>query len=184
MKTLALALLLAMVAVSRSVHAEDTNNLNTFLGQFENKTNVMIIKGFGDVGTIPFNQGEVRVRSRESQNLATGQKMYGLVVEWGREGAPHRRILLDDDEVEGLINAVNYLVTIDYKVTKQPGFEASFQTRAGLQAIARSERKEGAVFTLLQFDDSIRIPMTSVQMQLFSKLLQQGRKNLETLKAG
>ena len=183
MKIFALAFLLAIAAGAGSVSAQDTNNLNTLLGQFENKTNVMVIKGFADVGTIPLGQSEVRVRTRESQNVATGEKMYGLVVDWVHDGV-HRRLLVDEDELDGLINAVNYLVSVDYNVTKQPGFEGNFRTRSGLQAIAHSERKEAAVLLFLQFDDALRVSMTSVQMQSFSKLLQQGRKDLETLKSG
>jgi hypothetical protein len=175
---------LAAACVSLSLAAQDTNDLKTVIGQFESRTDVLLVKGFATVGTIPLNQVELRVRSRETQDLATGEKVYGVSVEWGREEAQHRRILVDEDELNALVNAVNYLTAVNYDVTRQPGFEASFTTKAGLQVLAHSERKEGAVLTYLQFEDNARIPLTSVQIQQFGKLLEQARKELEVLKAG
>jgi hypothetical protein len=70
------------------------------------------------------------------------------------------------------------------EVTSLPGFEASFTTKAGLRVIAHSDRANGAVVTYLQFEDFPRIPLSSVQIQQLEVLLQQGRKNLDALKAG
>ena len=95
------------------------------------------------------------------------------------------RLLVDDDELDGLTDAVGRLATIKGEdVTSLPGFEASFSTKAGLRVIAHSDRANGAVLTHLQFEDSPRIPLSSVQIQQLGVLLQQGRKKLDALKAG
>ena len=68
---------------------------------------------------------------------------------------------MDDDELDGLTDAVGRLATIKGEdVTSLPGFEASFKTRAGLRVIAHSDRAEGVVLTYLQFEDSPRIPLS------------------------
>ena len=83
------------------------------------------------------------------------------------------------------MDAVNRLATIKGEdVTSLPGFEASFTTKAGLRVIAHSDRKDGTVLTYLQFEDSPRIPLSSIQIQQLGGLLQQGRKKLDALKAG
>ena len=139
-------------------------------------------QGFGDIGTLPFGQAVVRVRTCESRNLATGEKLYGLSVAWGENGR-FLRLLVDDDELDGLMDAVGRLATIrGEEVTSLPGFEASFTTKAGLRVIAHGDRLNGTVLTYLQFEDFPRIPLSSVQIQQLGGLLQLGRKNLDTLK--
>ena len=85
----------------------------------------------------------------------------------------------------GITSTVGRLTTIKgEEVTSLPGFEASFTTKSGVRVIAHSDRANGAVLTYLQFEDSPRIPLSSVQIQQLGVLLQQGRKKLDALKAG
>jgi hypothetical protein len=182
--TLAVGLALGVLSLSALAQNQDTNNLNTALGRFERQRDALIGQGFGDLGSIPFGQAELRVRACECRNLATGEKLYGLSVVWGENGR-WLRLLVDDDELDGLMAAVNRLAAIKgEEVTSLPGFEASFTTKAGLRVIAHSDRADGAVLTYLQFEDSPRIPLSSVQLQQLDVLLRQGRKKLDALKAG
>jgi len=182
--TLAVGLALGVLTLSARAQNQDTNNLNTAIGRFESRPDALIGQGFGDIGSIPFGQAEVRVRACECRNLATDEKVYGLSVAWGENGR-WLRLLVDDDELDGLMDAVNRLATIKGEdVTSLPGFEASFTTKAGLRVIAHSDRKDGTVLTYLQFEDSPRIPLSSIQIQQLGGLLQQGRKKLDALKAG
>jgi hypothetical protein len=185
MKTPCLAVFLAVGALALSAAAQDTNDLNTAIGRFENTRDTIIAHGFGEIGSIPLNQGEVQVRIRESQNLATAEKLYGLTVAWETKNAGHLRILVDEDELDALANAVSSLTTMTTEeVTTLTGFEASFTTKAGLRVIAHSDRRGGAVLTYLQFEDFPRTALSSVQLQQLGTLLQQGRKNIDALKAG
>ena len=185
LKTPCLAVFLAVSTIALSAAAQDTNDLNTAIGRFESARDIIIAHGFGDIGSIPLNQGEVRVRVRESRNFATAEKMYGLTVAWETQNAGQLRILVDDDEVDALANAVSSVTTIKTEqVTTLAGFEASFTTKAGLRVIAHSDRRDGAVVTYLQFEDFPRIALSSVQMQQLGNLLLQGRKNIDALKAG
>ena len=184
LSTLAIGLALGVLALSARAQNQHTNNLNTALGRFECQRDALIGQGFGDLGSIPFGQDEVRVRACECRNLATGEKVYGLSVAWGENGR-WLRLLVDDDELDGLMEAAGRLATIKgEEVTTLPGFEASFTTKAGLRVIAHSDRADGAVPTFLQFEDSPRIPLSSVQLQQLDVLLRQGRKKLDALKAG
>jgi hypothetical protein len=173
---------LAASTLAFSIAAQDTNDLKTVIGQFESKPDAIVVKGFGNVGSIPLNPGEVEIRTRESQIIGGTEKIYGLVVEWQQDNVQHRRILVDDDELDTFINAINYLLQINYNVTRQPAFEASFTTKAGLQVIVRSDRKAGTLLAWLQFEDAPRLALTSDQMQQFSNLLQQARKKIDALR--
>ena len=181
--TLVVGLVLGVLTLSATAQNQDTNNLATVLGQFESRPDVLLGQGFGDIGTLPFGPDEVRVRTCESRNLATDVKVFGLSVAWGENGR-WLRLLVDDDELDGLMAAVDRLTTIKGdEVTSLPGFEARFTTKAGLRVIAHSDHLNGAVLTYLQFEDFPRIPLSSIQIQQLGVLLQQGRKNLDALKA-
>jgi hypothetical protein len=182
--TLAIALALGVLSLSARAQNQNTNNLNTVIGRFESRPDALIGQGVGDIGTLPFGPAEVRVRACESRNLTTDEKVFGLSVAWGENGR-WLRLLVDDDELDGLTDAVSRLSTIQGEdVTPLPGFEASFTTKAGLRVIAHSDRANGAVLTYLQFTDTPRISLSSIQIQQLGGLLQQGRKTLDALKAG
>ena len=61
--------------------AEDTNALKTDLGVFENQTGTVIIKGFGQIGSISVGAGVISVRCKESTDPRTGRKAQGLAVD-------------------------------------------------------------------------------------------------------
>lgn len=163
--------------------AQDTNSLRTNLGVLEAQTGVIIIKGFGSVGTIPIGADVIAVRTKESSDITSGLKAYGLAVQVEANSLPRERIYVDYDEIDSLLGAMDYLIKIKYDVTALPGFEASYTTKAGLRIIANSIRREGAVQHSLQYGDSPRIMLSSIQMTQLHDLIEQGRKNLDALKA-
>jgi hypothetical protein len=164
--------------------AQDTNALKTSIGGFENQTGVVIIKGFGQTGTVVVGADVISVRSKESQDVSTGKKVYGLSIDIAGSGLPRERAYVDYDEIDPLLNGIEYLSKITYDVSPLPGFEASFTTKAGLQVIAHSIRREGTIQTYLQYDDHPRILLTTTQLMQFRGLIQQARENLDSIRTG
>ncbi|MEI9864524.1 MAG: hypothetical protein WDN00_08220 [Limisphaerales bacterium] len=89
--------------------------------------------------------------------------------------SPRERALIDDDEIDPLLAALDYLIKIKYDVTTLPSFEASFTTKSGMKIAANS--------CSLQYDDHPRIFLSSVQMSQLYAQVDEARKNLATLKA-
>jgi hypothetical protein len=174
---IALACLVARVAV-----AQDTNDLKTQIGWFETRTNVVIIKSYGPVGGIALGTQELSVRSKQTVDTSTGEKAFGLMIEC-ESAATSERMLVDDDEIDSLINAVNYLAKINFDASPLPGFEASYTSKAGLRVIAHGDRRDGGVQAYVQLGDGPRTPLSAVQMSQLYGLLDQGRKSLAALKA-
>ena len=177
-------LLLAIIAFAFAATAQDTNSLKTDIGVFEARTGVVIVKGFGQIGSVAAGPVEISVRCKETTDVSIGQKTYGLTVELDGNPFPRARVLVDDNEIDPLLSGLNYLIKINYDVTALPGFEASYTTKAGLRMMANSLRKEGGVQYSLQYDDQLRIELTSVQMTQLYSLIAQARKNLDDIKAG
>ncbi len=179
-------MLLAAVLCSFAMAAfgQDTNSLRTDLGVLEAQTGVIIIKGFGSVGTIPVGADVISLRTKESTDVASGLKAYGLSVQIEANSLPMERIYVDYDEIDSLLGAIDYLIKIKYDVTALPGFEASYTTKAGFRVIANSIRRDGAIQHSLQYGDEPRIMLSSIQMTQLHDLIEQGRKNLDALKVG
>ena len=137
-KTLVMAAALATLASLAS--AQDTNLLTTKLAVFEARTDVVLVKAVGQVGTLPLGSVELSVRSKETTDANTGEKTYGLAFGLDSGQSPREWIFVDDDEVDSLMSGINYLTKTTFDVTTLPSFEASFTTRAGLRVMADSVR--------------------------------------------
>jgi hypothetical protein len=184
MNKVKIILAMAVCVLACAACAQDTNSLRTKIGLFEAQTGVVIIKGISPVGLVPLGAVQLSVGCKESKDVATGQKLYGLIIEVeGSQFAPEAA-LVDDDEAESLLNAVNYLAKIGTDVTVLPGFEATYTTKAGLRVIAESLSKNGAVSDYLEIEPFSRFVLSPVQMTQFAALVQQGLKSLDDLKAG
>ena len=177
-------LLAAIGSLAYAVAAQDTNFLKTEIGLFESRTGSVIIKGFAPIGSVVAGTDEIMVRIKETTDVSIGQKAYGLAIEIEGSPFPRDRIYIDDDEIDPLLNALNYLIKIKYDVTALPGFEASFTTKAGLRVMANSIRREGAIQHSLQYGERPRILLTSIQVTQLYGLIEQARKNLDAVKVG
>jgi len=87
----------------------------------------------------------VSVRCKESVNVNSGRKAYGLEVDFTEGNQPRERLFVDYDEIDSLLNGINYLVKITYDVTPLPGFEACYSTKSGLRVVAYSSKRQGGI---------------------------------------
>jgi hypothetical protein len=169
--------------------AQDTNSLKTSLGQFVARTGVVIVRGYAPIGETTAGPVEISVRCKETTDVGSGEKAYGLAFEITGNASPRDRTLVDDDEIDALLDALNYVIKSNYevtndKVTTLTSFEASYTTKAGLRVMANSVRKEGGVQYFIQSCNSPRIPLSGVEMTQLYNLISQARKNLDDLKSG
>ena len=176
--------LLLVSACCSFAFAANAQNTNTDIGIFESRTGVAIVKAFGQVGSVVAGPVEISVNLKETTDVSIGQKAYGLAVEIASDPARRDRVFVDDGEIDPLLTGMNYLIKIGYDVTTLPGFEASYTTKAGLRVTANSIRKDGGIQYAIQSGNTPRVLLTSLQMTQLYNLVEQARKNLESLKAG
>jgi hypothetical protein len=175
-------ILAVFCSLALAASAEDTNSLKTALGVFDVQTGTIIIKGYGLVGSLSVGTDEITVIAKESTEVGSGRKADGLVVEINGSQPPRERILIDYDEIDPLLDSINYLNKIAYEVTPLPSFEAGYSTKAGLRVIADRPRKDSGVKTYLAYGEHPRISLSSVQLMQFYALIQQAKNNLDSLK--
>lgn len=158
-----------------------TNAPATVIESFEQQTDILIVKGFGDIGSVSTEGGVVSVRCKESDNPLTNSKLYGIAVGIDLNQA-HGYLVVDYDEMDSLIRALDFIGKISYDVTPMQGFDASFTTRSGLRIGAHTERRQSGIQLFLQFDDTPKIPLTSDQFTQLQNLIVQAKTSLDATK--
>ena len=80
MRKCCFVLIAAVGSLAFAARAQDTNALKTEIGLFESQTGVVIIKGFGQIGSVATGGAVISVRCKESTSAATGHKDYGIAI--------------------------------------------------------------------------------------------------------
>lgn len=165
-----------------AARAQDTNNApKTEIENFELQTGTVIVKGLGEVGSVTTSAGVISVRCKESIDENSGLKEYGIGVALASNQL-RGFLVVDYDELDSLIRGLDFLGKITYNVTAMPSFDATFTTKSGLLIAAHSEQRQGAIQDFLQFADTPRIPLTSVQFSQFQNLISQAKASLDSLR--
>jgi hypothetical protein len=164
-----------------------TNELPpTYLENFELQTNTILVRGFSSIGSVALENSTVSVYAREANDMTHTQKAYGIVVTISRaaeSGEPSRSLLvIDYDELDPLVSAIDYLSKVTWGVTKLNGFEASYKTKSGLRFVAHSDRRQSSIETFIQWGDNPRIPASTDQLLQIRSLITQAKTTLDGLK--
>jgi hypothetical protein len=178
----ALILICCLLAfASRAQDTTTTNVLKTEIENFEAQTGTVIVKGFGQGGSLTTAAGIISVRLKESIDVGHGSKLYGIAIELA---AGQRRdfFIVDYDELDALVNGIDYLGKITYDASALPSFDASFTTKSGVRIVAYSAVRQGGIHTYLQFGDAPRISLASDQLAQFENLIAQSKSALDAMK--
>lgn len=170
--------------------AQETNFCLPFpatkLEAFETNTDTVIIKATAPIGTVPAHGGEVGVRCREITDAGTGRHANGIIVDLTFGGQLGDTMLIDYDELDSLLDGLEYLGSLDWSVTPLPSFDAVYTTKGGLRAAALGSRRTGNIEFALR---SVRVPTAPLllsrdQLGQVRSLVQQGKAKLDSLRKG
>jgi hypothetical protein len=174
--------------LSGPVRAQETNGCllvpATKLESFETNTDTVIIKATAPIGTVPAHGGEVSVRCREITDAGTGHRESGIVMDIELGGAMEAGLLIDYDELDSLLDGMEYLGKLDWSVTSLPDFQAVYTTKGGFRAGARGSRRTGNI----EFDvrntrvNSPRLPLSRDQLGQLRSLVEQAKTKLDSLR--
>jgi len=174
--------ILTMAGLALAMHAQETNLVKTEIENFEARTNTVIIKGFGQIGSASFGVGTVSIRSKETIDASTGSKAYGIMLELEGQNIPRQQAILDEFELEPLANGLEYLAKITSDVSALPSFTAEFKTRSGLQFIAHSGRRQSSIAYFIKFDQNPRVSLNTDEIVQLKSMVGQAVNALNDLK--
>ena len=174
--------LLLLAATSAS--AQDTNAPKTELDAFEDRTGVVIVKSIGDIGTVTAS-GSVIVKCKESLDTSSSLKQQGLAITLAVSGDQKDTTIIDYDELDSLLSALDYLISVNWSVTTLSSFDAVYTSRDGLRiAVHGSQRNLNDLGISLQSNRTVKvkISLTPDQLAQFRALIQQGKAKLDALR--
>lgn len=103
------------------------------LDQMLLEKNAMVTQGFTDVGTIHCDDGSsIRVRAVQARDGSDNQVLYGVLVQIQMQGGRAAQSYIDLDKLDGLVNSIDMLRTMDRSATQMADFEASYRVEGGL----------------------------------------------------
>jgi hypothetical protein len=146
-------LILAIVAglpfLPETAFTQETNAYlilpQTRLEGFETNTGTVIIRATAPIGTVAANSGELAIKCKDATDAGSGHRESGIAVEINGNGRREDILLVDYDELDPLLNAIDYLSRLDWSVTTFPGFDAIYTTKGGLRLVAFGGRRSGAI---------------------------------------
>ena len=169
-----------------TARAQDTNviTLYTRLEGFEAQTGKIIVKAWASAGTVSVNNKTISVGCKESTEVGTGRKAYGVTVGIKEGGLDHYRTVIDDDELDSFLEAIDYVSKVDMSVTVLPNFQATYKTRADLRLLSYNSAGRAGTVQALQtgYNDANRIVLAPDQLGEFRILIRSAKEKLDALK--
>jgi hypothetical protein len=150
--------------------AQETNTCvlvpATKLEAFDTNTDTVIIKATAPIGTVPAHGGAVSVRCREITDVGTGHRESGILVDIRSGEQFEETMLIDYDELDSLLDGLEYLGQLDWSVTPLPGFDAVYTTKGGFRAAAFGSRRTGNIEFAVRSTRASRPPLLLSRDQL------------------
>jgi hypothetical protein len=133
------------IAATALAHSQDTSGNSTAsqppktkLEAFTGTTGIISIKGYTEIGTIK-SGGTVEVTAMAVRNAKTGQQQTGILIEvTSLDRTTYSlpaRSFLDYDEIQGLLDGIDYLSKLPEDVTDYPFFEARYSTKGDFSVV-------------------------------------------------
>lgn len=137
MKKLSCILLFILFVAPISLHAQNLKDKvpspKTKLEEFSARTGVVIIRGFEEIGSaFGLYSTSIKVEAKEFVNVSTGKREYGITIEVKKEDGRYDKestSYIDYDEIESLINGIDYIAKVDKSKTKFSNFQADYNTK-------------------------------------------------------
>jgi hypothetical protein len=121
--------------------AEESKEPSTDIERFQAATGDVIIKGFEKTGTSIRGKykSNLTVEAREFIRVSAGDKSFGIVVEVKETLGNYPKTgksFVDYDELDSLVEGVNYISNIDKTASSLSGIEATYITNGGVEISA------------------------------------------------
>jgi hypothetical protein len=168
------------------VPAQDTNACplppQTRLEGFDTNTGTVIIRATAPIGTVAANAGGLSVKCRQITDTGTGRQESGIVIEITHGNQWEDTLLIDYDELDPLLNAIDYLTKVDWSVTSFPSFDAVITTKGGFRVAAFGSRRTGAIAFAARTTRASRPPLLLSRDQAgqLSSLIEQAKTKLDS----
>ncbi len=156
------------------------------LEEFESRLGTILIKGHTYVGTVRAQNGNARVEAMEIRDSANSQRATGAVVTVTPETAGPAleiRSLIDYEEIDSFVKAVDTIAKADETITKLTHFEVRYRTRGDFEIIVFKQMTGGiAVAVEVGFYERTRLLLTLEELMRLRWMVAQAKDRLDEIK--
>jgi len=156
------------------------------LEDFDGRMETILIKGRSWVGTVRAQNGTARVEATEIRDTATSMRAAGVVVTVMADGGPagEIRALIDYEEIDALVKAMDTALKAGEAVTKLTHFEVRYRTRADFEVMVFKQLSDNAIAAAIEggFFDRSRLYLTLEEMTRLRWMMVQAKERLDESK--
>jgi hypothetical protein len=185
------ALVLLVLGFAIDGRAQSTNMMVTVaipmpattMEQIETTNSMLIVKSTAPAGSIYFNGGTISILAKEDFLPMVARKEHGIQIDVEFQGGGGERTIIDFDELNPLLNAMDYLNTINWNSISLASFDASYTTKAGLRIATYSSKRSGQIqFSIRTARMTKSIALAPDQVAQLRALIDQARAKLDALR--
>ena len=153
------------------------------LEELESQVETVLVKGHTYVGTLKLQGGSVRVEATEIRNAANSNRVTGVGITINPELTVETRSLIDYEEIDRLVKALDLLVKADDSITKLTHFEIRYRTRGDFE-IMIVKQVNGSVVVAIEggFFERTRLFLTPDELTKLRWLIVQAKEKLDEIK--
>jgi hypothetical protein len=159
----------------------------TKLEALEMKYETVLIKGFTRITTVEISG--VRIDAVEWRDTRNSARAAGVTIsltapaERSTDRPLENRALIDYDEIEPLVNAIDTISKVSEAATKLAGFEARYKTLGDLEMVVFRQTRSGNALTLTAgICDRVTQLLTLDELAKFRAMLVEAKTRLDELK--
>src|SRR6266850_749574 len=156
------------------------------LEDFDGRMETILIKGRTWVGTVRGQNGTARVEATEIRDPATSKRAAGVVVTVIADGGPPGEIrsLIDYEEIDALVKAIDTALKAGEAVTKLTHFEVRYRTRGDFEVMVFKQLSDNAIAAAIEggFFDRSRLYLTLDELTRLRWMMVQAKERLDESK--
>ena len=145
----------------------------------------VLIKGFSQIAVINARGANIRVDAVELKESDSATRAIGLVIALRESGDNPRenRSLVDYEEIDRLLKALDAISKVNESVTKLPGFEARYRTLGDLEINVFRQSRSGVAASLTSGTcDRVTAQLTLDELDLFKAHIVEAKTRLDEIK--
>ena len=157
----------------------------TKLEALEMRYNTVLVKGFTRITTVEISG--VRIDAVDLRDAHTNARAMGLIISVldarPNERPQENRAMIDYDDIDEFVRAVDTVAKVSETTTKLPGFEARYKTMGDLELVVFRQTRSGTAVTLTAgLCDKVTQSLTLDELAKFRAMIVEAKTRLDELK--
>ena len=161
---------------------EPRNKLEDFDGRME----TVLIKGRSWIGTVRAQNGSARVEATEIRDSSNNAQANGVVITINADGGPPGEIrsLIDYDEIDALVKAIDSATKASESITKLTHFEVRYRTKGDFEIMVFKQLENNVIAAAIEggFFDRSRLYLSIDDMVKLRWMIVQAKERLDQAK--